>query len=410
MSSRNSVTGERTRRSARTASPRRPHAGPALRRFLRWIAPGTLGTLGLPGCLVGFDLDLDHPAEREETHALQLAAGETLDLASGFGSIRVSVGEGAPELVARLHASGRTSAEAEAVLERYRLELRRVGDDTLSVRLVGEPLEIEEQGTHVTLSASVGFSARVPAGTHLVAETGSGGIVASGPLGSSRLESGFGAIEVEDVQGGLEVESGSGRIAASRLKGGSVLLDSGFGAVELSATEAERVRCHTGSGRIEVRDLRAERIELETGFGAVQLEHARGDLQVRSGSGELRLLDIQGELSARSDFGAIRVEGVLSALELGTGSGSIRVRALPTSRASAPWSLRSDFGSLELELPADFGCELDASSDFGRIECDFPLLSEAGQRSGERLRGRIGAGGSALRLRSGSGHIALKQL
>ena len=81
------------------------------------------------------------------------------------------------------------------------------------------------------------------------------------------------------------------------------------------------------------------------------------------------------------------------------------------SRVDPAWSLSSSFGSVIVWVPEGFDCDLDASTDFGAVESDFALLSEAGKRQGDSsLKGKIGAGGATVTLRTSSGKVALKKL
>ena len=72
-------------------------------------------------------------------------------------------------------------------------------------------------------------------------------------------------------------------------------------------------------------------------------QQARGDIEVKTGSGSIRLNGLCGGLLAY------------------TGSGSIRVKGLPTR----DWHVRSGSGSVQIQLPADAGFELAASTCSG---------------------------------------------
>src|SRR5262245_18197672 len=90
----------------------------------------TIAAAFTTGCVVHIDptdfmfdgqvVDLNQQAEREETHALALAPGDVLDLGMSYGNVEVTASaDSPPELRATLRATGRTTAEAEAVLARF---------------------------------------------------------------------------------------------------------------------------------------------------------------------------------------------------------------------------------------------------------------------------------------------------
>lgn len=361
----------------------------------------------------GFDfggVSVNEKAQRTETHALALAPGETLTLDTSYGDIEVAAaGEGAPELRATLHASGRTVAEAEAVLARYQVVLER-GPNGPSARLVGEPLRVHEGGTRLVLAAHVDYSATVPTGTPLCATTESGDIRTSGELGRCHLDTEYGAIALDAARGDVSARSGSGDVSAERVEGGRIELASEYGDVRLRAARAERLSCKTGSGDVALEDAEAGTLELSTDYGNVHAKKTAGELCAHSGSGDVRLHGVRGAITADSDYGTVEVEGELTGLSATSGSGDVRVRAEGKSRTDAGWKLASDYGSVLLRAPEGFGCVLDAKTDYGSVECDFPITIEAGKKKGEgKLKGTVGSGGGTVKLSSGSGDVALKK-
>ena len=63
-------------------------------------------------------------------------------------------------------------------------------------------------------------------------------------------------------------------------------------------------------------------------------------------------------------------------------------------------------GGIAIYLPSDFAAELDAHTGDGSIRSDLPTSAEAEGNSDKEhrtLKGRIGAGGRLLRIRTGDG-------
>jgi hypothetical protein len=71
------------------------------------------------------------------------------------------------------------------------------------------------------------------------------------------------------------------------------------------------------------------------------------------------------------------------------------------------WDLTTGDGAVTVYLPADFGAELDAHTGDGSIRNDM-ALGAGSDNSRRTLRGRIGAGGHQLKIRTGDGAIRIK--
>src|ERR1700752_1257098 len=77
----------------------------------------------------GEDSNLSEHARREERHELHLDAGQKLTLEGSWGDVRVYANDSAePQLRATLEALGRSQEEAEAVLDRYRVEITETSE------------------------------------------------------------------------------------------------------------------------------------------------------------------------------------------------------------------------------------------------------------------------------------------
>jgi Putative adhesin len=167
---------------------------------------------------------------------------------------------------------------------------------------------------------------------------------------------------------------------------------------------------------------------LRTGDGAINVERVSGRLEFRTGDGNVGGLELHGDVFAHTDDGAIKVEGLDGRCDLATGDGSINVsgrfdalqartgdgqvvvKVQPGSRATSDWSLSTSDGSMVVYLPEGFGIQLDAEADDSRVRVDPALGSGEVDESRGVFRGRLGAGGRLLRLRTGDGPITLKRL
>src|SRR5262245_34961351 len=98
-------------------------------------------------------VSVNENAQRSETHALELGPGESLTLDTSYGDVEVAAtGEGAPELRATIHASGRTVEEAQAVLQRF-ADVSLPRPNGPSPILVVRPLRVRGGGASIVLAS-----------------------------------------------------------------------------------------------------------------------------------------------------------------------------------------------------------------------------------------------------------------
>jgi hypothetical protein len=161
--------------------------------------------------------------------------------------------------------------------------------------------------------------------------------------------------------------------------------------------------------RVELRVPSQLTATLRTGDGSITLEGVRGAIRLNTGDGSIQASGIEGSLVASTGDGSIRARGRFEVLTLGTGDGSVEAEVLSGSRMTSAWDIHTGDGHVTLRLPSDFAAEIDAHSNDGRVDADFPVLIPGGNRS-DGLRGKINGGGPLLKIRTGDGRIRLARL
>ena len=99
------------------------------------------------------------------------------------------------------------------------------------------------------------------------------------------------------------------------------------------------------------------------------------------------------------------MQGRLEGLRVSTEDGSVVVDAAAGSKIARDWNLSTGDGSMVLYLADGLGADLDAEARDGSVKLDSGLVfaHESGDRSRGTVRGRLGAGGPRLVMRSGDG-------
>jgi DUF4097 and DUF4098 domain-containing protein YvlB len=93
-------------------------------------------------------------------------------------------------------------------------------------------------------------------------------------------------------------------------------------------------------------------------------------------------------------------------LLLNTKRGSI---SFAGSLGEDPHTLHSDFGDIEINIPADSALDVDFQTDFGRIRSDIPVtVTLNGEVEDGHLAGTINGGGSQLNASTKSGNISIR--
>jgi DUF4097 and DUF4098 domain-containing protein YvlB len=185
--------------------------------------------------------------------------------------------------------------------------------------------------------------------------------------------------------------------------------------IEVSIVQPKRdhgfnLHFHNRSARLIVSMPASSDVTAKSGDGSIDIERIAGRVQLRSGDGSIRGRMLGGDVEANTGDGSIKLDGKLTGLQVHTGDGSVTIHADPGSAPGGDWSIVTGDGSVTLEVPDGFGAELDAHTGDGGIRMrDVTLSNVAGNIGKNSLRGRLGDGGHAVRVRTGDGSITVKR-
>jgi len=186
--------------------------------------------------------------------------------------------------------------------------------------------------------------------------------------------------------------------------------------IEISVKEPRRdhdgfnLHFHNRSARLIVSVPAASNIAAKSGDGSIDIERVAGRVQLRSGDGSIRGRMLGGDVEANTGDGSIKLDGKLTGLRVHTGDGSVTIHADPGSSPDTDWDIVTGDGSVTLAVPDGFDAELDAHTGDGGIHMrDVTLSNVTGKISRNTVRGRLGDGGHAVRVRTGDGSITLRR-
>jgi len=186
--------------------------------------------------------------------------------------------------------------------------------------------------------------------------------------------------------------------------------------IEVTVTEPKRdhkgfnFHFNSRSAKLIVSVPASSDIAAKSGDGSIDIERVTGRVQLRSGDGSIRGRMLGGDIEANTGDGSIRLDGKLTSVRVHTGDGSVTIHADSGSTPGADWDIVTGDGSVTIEVPDGFGAELDAHTGDGGIHMrDLTLTNVTGNIGKNNLRGRLGEGGRAVRVRTGDGSITLKR-
>jgi len=289
--------------------------------------------------------------------SLKVTGPVEIEVTTGSGHIEVRTGDSS---TVRVHGTIKASHDWDSASAEERV--RRLEKDP-PIEQSGDFIRIGRiEDDHLRHNISISYELVVPRETRLRSETGSGGISVDGVKGPVKAKSGSGSLRLANLGDELHANTGSGDVRVESVKG-DVHLVTGSGSIEATGV-AGNFTATTGSGRVKLEQVAAGRVEVETGSGGIEVRGVHGSLRAHTGSG------------------GITAEG----------------------EATGEWTLHAGSGPIDVRVPSGSGFDLYAQTSSGRVTVDQPLTVQGTIRRGE-LRGKVGGGGVAMDLRTGSGNI-----
>jgi DUF4097 and DUF4098 domain-containing protein YvlB len=208
------------------------------------------------------------------------------------------------------------------------------------------------------------------------------------------------------------------------VQGGTLRIENVNGSVEIRGWDRDEIeiRAVKSAQRAEDLDLvqvdikaATDRMEIETRYPADQgvdvsveyVIHVPRRLIIENAAtvnGAVRVIGVEGSGELRTVNGDVEVSEAGGGFNARTTNGSIREEL--QSFAAKSLALETMNGSIFVALPVDAGAEIDAQSMNGEIRTQRPVLLKGSFARGS-FRGKLGAGGAPLRIRTVNGAIQI---
>ena len=281
-----------------------------------------------------------------------------MDVSTGSGDIEVRSGAvGSVQVTGRIKVSGWSDNGEEKVRKLEQNPPIEQNGNSIRIGYISDP--------ELRHNVSIDYQIVVPQATSLAAHSGSGDL------------------KIDGIKGPLAARTGSGDMHISNL--------------------GSRVEAHSGSGDLRLENINGD-VLARAGSGNIQGDGVAGGFDAETGSGDVSLRQTAaGEVRVRTGSGGLELHGVHGMLHADTGSGDVTVEGAP----GGEWKLSAGSGTIKLSLPSSAGFDLDASTSSGSISVNRSV-AVSGNISSHSVRGKAGAGGSLVEIRTGSGDIEIE--
>ena len=136
-----------------------------------------------------------------------------------------------------------------------------------------------------------------------------------------------------------------------------------------------------------------------------------GDLDLKSLNGALTISDVRGQIHFDVVNGAVRLKRVAGELTGATVNGTIQVELAGNSWDGRQMDLTTRNGSVSVTMPASYSAHIQAETNMGGIQSDFPAAPTIieGNTRPRRLDFNIGSGGPLIHVATGNGSVRFKR-
>lgn len=179
----------------------------------------------------------------------------------------------------------------------------------------------------------------------------------------------------------------------------------GLAHLELRVPLETRVALSSINGKICLENLDRS-IRARSSNGSVSIVEVKGDIDVTTANAKVACRDSSGHLRARSSNGKIEIVDHDGSVDASTSNGVIKASLESLDEPGV--SLTTSNGRIALDLPEFPDADVDIHVENGHIRNDLDFEAESGNDDTGRVRGRVGKGGTPIRLRTSNGTVSIR--
>ncbi len=305
-----------------------------------------------------------------------------------------------------IHGSDQNTIDAtvkETVREENEDAAKKIADQ-IKVNLVEQDGQYVFQSNRDSLPHSgrnvrLDITLRLPRGTTAQITTEHGDLIAESLEGDQTFTDKHGDVHVSDVQGLVRITKNGGSTGVHNVKG-SVELDGRGGDVEVSDVTGTLTVNGEFSGAVQFRNV-AQLVRYSSSRTNLTAQKLSGKLTMDLGSLDARGLGGPLEVTTRQKD--ITIADFQYGVKVSDVNGDVRLR--PAAPLRHPIEVNLKRGSIELALPPSSAFQMDAHSDHGEVESQFPGLTVKKSGDNPSITGAAGKGGPPINLSTTYGTI-----
>lgn len=380
---------------------------------------------------------LEVDAEKPPTLKVNNAAGDVTVTGADVDTVQIDVVKTAYDS---------TKARADEEVKTVEYTVKQDGNDITIKYEIPKSLNFNNKVN------TVDFVITVPNDTSVEVDTSFGEVSVDNTQGNVDISNDFGDVTAGNIEGGLTIQTNSGEVNATSITAGSETIDlhSDFGAVTLKKGGGSDITLDSNSGNITLSEVRATGdLTASTDFGNIEFDNGSAfavTLHTKSGRIELTSVNVSGPLLVTDEFGDLTLDKVnAKSHDIDMSSGSIKINGaqgpikahtkfgnitltnaqnvsldlftqsgtidFEGTLGEGPHTLHSDFGGIEIALPADTALNVDLETNFGKVKSDIPIsILLTGEFNNSHWVGTTNEGGSEFKVSTKSGDITIKAL
>ena len=174
--------------------------------------------------------------------------------------------------------------------------------------------------------------------------------------------------------------------------------------LEVRVPRGHSINVSANNGKVCIEGIRSS-VYARSSNGSVHIEDVVGDINITTSNAKVCCGCTCGNLSARSSNGKIELYDHKGSINASTSHALIRASVEAMGEDGVV--LATSNGRIVLDLPDEADAEVDVRVDNGLIRTQRELTPRTTEAAG-RLRGKLGSGGTPIKLRTSNASISLR--